>query len=209
MASDAGHAALILAAGASRRLGRAKALLRRDGEPLLARMLRQVRATGARRIVIVLGAAQDELRTVLPTAEALRHDGIECVSNPQWEEGLASSLRHGAQALRGHAGPCLVLGCDQPALVAAHLRALLTIAAGSPSGCAGIDHGDRIGLPVVVPPALLARAATLHGDRGLRDALNALPFHTLGRLEAPELRLDIDTPDDLARALALGLVDPD
>lgn len=209
MPSDRSHTALILAAGASRRLGRPKALLRRDGEALLPRMLRQVQATAPARIVIVLGAAQAQLRAVLPSPAALRHDEVECVDNLEWEEGLASSLRHGVRVLDGHRGPCVILGCDQPALVAAHLQALIAIAAASLSGCAAVDHGDGVGLPVVANPELLAKARSLQGDRGLRDALNALPFHTLGRLAAPELQRDIDTPADLERARADGLIDRD
>ena len=209
MAAERTHAALILAAGASRRLGRPKALLRRDGETLFLRMLRQVQATTPTRIVIVLGATHTELRAELPSPAAQVHAGIECIDNPDWNEGLASSLRCGARALEGHRGACLILGCDQPALVTAHLQALLAIADVALSGCAAVDHGDGLGLPVVANPELLARAHALQGDRGLRDALNALPFHALGRLEAPELGRDIDTPADLERARADGLIDPD
>jgi molybdenum cofactor cytidylyltransferase len=203
------HAALILAAGASRRLGQPKALLRRDGEALLARVLRDVCATAPERVVIVLGAAQDALRAALPASDALRDAGIECVENPDWEEGLASSLRCGARTLARHPGACLIVGCDQPALELSHLQDLLGLAAASPRGCAALDHGDRVGLPVVVPADVLVQARGLQGDRGLRDLINALPAHAFGRLVASALQRDIDTPDDLRRARADGIIDAD
>jgi molybdenum cofactor cytidylyltransferase len=59
----------------------------------------------------------------------------------------------------------------------------------------------------VVTLARLAQAQP-QGDAGLREVLNALTPDTVGRLAAPELELDLDTPADLATATARGLIDP-
>ncbi|WP_206412747.1 NTP transferase domain-containing protein, partial [Lysobacter enzymogenes] len=109
-------AAVLLAAGASRRLGRPKQLLRRDGETLLRRGARLALASAAARTVVVLGARADALRGEL--------DGlaVEIVLNPDWQDGMAASLAAAARALAGFDGAVLVLACDQPALELAHLR---------------------------------------------------------------------------------------
>lgn len=130
------HVAVVLGAGGSRRLGRPKQLLTRAGEPLLRRAARLGLASGAARTVVVLGAAH-ELMTV-----ALCGLDVERVLNPDWQDGLAGSLRCAARALGEHAASVLVLGCDQPALASDHLRRLLQGAATAASGCAATVHGD-------------------------------------------------------------------
>jgi molybdenum cofactor cytidylyltransferase len=209
MANEGTHAALILAAGGSRRLGRSKVLLKRDGEALLQRVVRLAAASGAAPIVVVLGADPMTLRALLAARRRDFDRRLEIIENPDWAEGLASSLRCGAQALAAHRGPCLVLGCDQAALELVHLVALLEGAAHSRSGCAATCHDAMLGLPAVVTPALLAQAHALHGDRGLRDALSRIARTDVGTLLAPELGFDIDTPVDLGQARARGLIDPE
>src|SRR5687768_3772545 len=98
------HVAVVLAAGASRRLGQPKQALRRDGESLLHRAARLAMATAAQRVLVVLGARSDAL------AASIADLPVECLDNDGWEEGLASSLRIAARALADFGGPLLVLG---------------------------------------------------------------------------------------------------
>jgi molybdenum cofactor cytidylyltransferase len=196
------HLAVILAAGGSRRLGRPKQLLQRDGETLLRRALRIAAATAPRRLLLVLGAEREAL------AADVRDIDCEIVDNAGWQEGLASSLRCVQSRLRDARDAVLLLGCDQPALQGAHLDGLLAGTGLVSSGCAATGHGVRLGLPAVVSPDVLAFAAGLQGDQGLRGPLNALPVDSVWRLDAPELDFDLDTPADVERAIELGLLDP-
>ncbi|MGH8079110.1 MAG: nucleotidyltransferase family protein [Lysobacter sp.] len=196
------HAAVVLAAGGSRRLGRPKQLLTRDSETLLHRAARLVLASEAARSVIVLGAAHTRMR------EALASLAVETVVNGEWEQGLSSSLRVAANALSDFDGPILVLGCDQPALDIGHLRALLTGAATAASGCAACAHGEALGVPALIAPSLWRQATGLHGDRGFSAALARQPEGTVWRLRAPELEHDLDTPADVDLAIASGWLDP-
>jgi molybdenum cofactor cytidylyltransferase len=198
---SAGHAAIVLAAGGSRRLGRPKQLLTRDGETLLRRALRLAIDTEPLQLVVVVGAYDDAIAATVA--------GLDCevVINPRWQEGISSSLQCAAQLLRAHAGPTLILGCDQPALEAGHLQQLLRGAANAVSGCAASVHGGRLGIPVVVPATVLQQAHGLAGDRGFGDYLSALPAGALWRLAAAELQLDIDTPENEQAAIARGLLD--
>ncbi len=198
---SAPHAVVVLAAGGSRRLGRLKQMLLRDGETLVHRAVRLAAATRPARLIVVAGASSERIAAAVADLPA------DVLVNARWETGLAVSLQLAARALAAHAGRVLVLGCDQPALELAHLQALLAGAAHSASGCAATRHGGRSGAPAVLPPSLLQTAAALHGDRGFGQALSALAPGSVFQLHAPELQLDIDTPENEQAAIARGLLD--
>jgi molybdenum cofactor cytidylyltransferase len=194
-----GHDAVVLAAGASRRLGQAKQLLRRGGETLVHRAVRLAAATAPRRLLVVTGANRQAV------TDAVHGLPCDCVHNAGWDSGLAGSLRIAADALQG-VGRVLLLGCDQPALEAAHLAALLSGARDAASGCAATLHADGAGIPAVVPQDWLHALPTA-GDRGLGARLRALPDAAVFLLDAPALRFDIDTPQALAEAVRRGWID--
>ncbi len=195
------HAAVVLAAGGSRRLGRPKQLLCRDGETLVHRALRLASATHPQRLLLVTGA------DAMQVAEAGAGFDAECAVNHDWSQGLSGSLQCAASALAGFDGKVLVLGCDQPALETHHLQALLDGARRSASDCAATAHGEAAGIPALVTmPLLMEASARLQGDRGLGAQLTAMA-ESVWRLDAPELRLDIDREDDVLAAVALGLLD--
>ena len=199
--SAARHAAIVLAAGGSARLGSPKQLLTRAGEPLVRRALRLVLDTRPSRTLVVTGHGSDAV------AAALAGLVFERVENARWRDGLSSSLALAAEALAAHDGPTLVVLCDQPALDADHLGGLIERAANAESHCAATYCGDMLGAPAVVSAVLLASARGLGGDRGLGAMLRALPSASVAQLEAPELALDLDTPDDVAEARRRGWVD--
>lgn len=191
------HAAVVLAAGLSRRLGRPKQLLCRDGVSLLRHALDAVLATAPLRVVAVLPADAPAIEREI--------DGlpVERCFNPAAQTGIAGSLQLAAAALAGHAGPTLIVGVDQIHLRPAHLVALL---AADPDGDVVSGYGAAFGLPVRVGAATLRRAAELSGDAGFRSLWSrsgVLPR----RIEAAELAFDLDTPDTLAAAVAAGWID--
>ena len=195
------HLAVVLAAGGSRRLGRSKQLLLRDGETLVHRAVRMALATQPARVFLIVGGNVDAVRAAVADLD------VEVVFNAAWEEGLASSVRAAAVALAGSQARCLLLGCDQPALQMSHLRALLEGASVSDSACAATVHGDALGIPVVVTTSVLAEARELVGDRGLRAVLQRLPRESIHLLDASELRFDLDTPADVQTAIERGWLD--
>ena len=197
---NAAHDAVVLAAGGSRRLGQPKQLLMRDGEPLVRRVARLAAATLPRRMVVVTGAHREAVM------HAVRGLDCDCIHNPDWERGLASSLQIAAEALSDRDNSVLVLGCDQPALEAAHLGSLLSGARNATSGCAATMHTGGAGIPAVVPGAWLQGLPPV-GDRGLGLRLRALPIASLSLLQAPELEFDLDTAADVEQARLRGLLD--
>ncbi len=195
------HAAVVLAAGGSTRLGRPKQLLTRDGETLVHRAARLALESGAARVLVIVGAHADEVCTAVAALP------VECIANPAWSSGMAGSLRLAAEALAAHAGATLLLVCDQPALEVAHLHALREAAQRVPSGSAATRFGERLGIPAWVCAPLLQKASTLKdGDRGLRDVLNAASVE-IAACDAPALAHDVDTPDDVAAAVVQGWLD--
>ena len=198
---SAAHAAVVLAAGGSTRLGRPKQLLTRDGETLVHRAARLAFESGASRVLVIVGAHAHEVRAAVADLPA------ECLVNPAWQTGMAGSLRLAAETLASHSGATLLLACDQPALEMAHLYALGEAAQRAPSGSAATGFGERLGIPALVSAQLLHKALALEdGDRGLRDVLNAAGAEVVG-CDAPSLAHDIDTPADAAAAIARGWLD--
>ena len=186
------HGAVLLAAGGSTRLGAPKQLLTRGGETLLHRAARLLQATRPARLVVVLGFDAARLLGEL--------DGIDCtiVVNEDWARGLSTSLQAAAREL-GDVQRVLVSVCDQPALDARHLDALLRA-----SGCAATRHGDRLGVPALLDAATWSRVHELTGDRGFGALLDA---RECTAIDAPELGFDLDTPGDVEAARRRGWLD--
>lgn len=195
------HAVVVLAAGSSRRLGQAKQLLRRHSETLLHRAVRLAVATSPATLVVVLAELQRAWQQELTGLD--HHLAI----NPAPHLGMAGSLLAAAPQVRDFRR-VLVMTCDQPGLEGAHLTALLRGAQDAVSGCAASALGETLGVPAVVPGAWFAALAEDGRDQGFRERLRAVPPADIQVLRSPGLEHDIDTPDDLQAARALGLIDP-
>jgi molybdenum cofactor cytidylyltransferase len=180
-------AAVVLAAGASRRLGELKQLIRLDGETLVERAVRVCREAGCEPVVVVLGASANLVRQSCVLGDAL------VIVNEQWADGMASSLRAGVRALEPDVEGCVIIACDQPAVTAQHLRDL--IASGDTTAS---EYVGRRGVPAYFPAGMFPALMRLYGDAGAREMLKETRA-----VKLPGGELDVDTPDDLARAREL------
>jgi molybdenum cofactor cytidylyltransferase len=192
-ASPTSPAAIILAAGASHRLGQPKQLVVYNDETLIHRSIRVATEAGASPVLVVLGANALRIR------EAIHFlPNIHIVENESWSEGMASSIRTGIAALHQYAPDALaalILACDQPSVTADHLRQLIA-ASNNGSDTVASTYADRRGIPAIFPSAIFSQLNQLTGDRGARDILQA---HDLLTIPLQNGDLDIDTPFDLAR----------
>ena len=174
--------AVLLAAGGSRRFGAPKQLLRFRGEALVRRAARAALGAGADETLVVVGAHEDEVR------EAIADLPLRTVANPDWESGLASSLRVGVAGARH--GSVLVLLADQPHVDAALLASLIEAGRGGAARVA-CDYAGTPGVPAFFADA--NELAGLSGDRGARDLLRNA---SVQRIPFPEGAVDIDTEGD-------------
>lgn len=194
-------AGLVLAAGAGSRFGGRKLLAPIDGRPVLAHVLDALAAAGLAEVTVVLGTDADALEAAVPWR------GERRVRNPRPEDGLASSLRTGLDALAEEPGDppveaaVVALG-DQPALDPAVVRALLGAAGRTGRPFVRPRYADDPAPnPVLVRRTAWARVAGLSGDRGLGPLLDARP-DLVEEVPVPGRNPDVDTPADLAALLA-------
>ena len=165
-------AGLVLAAGGSRRLGRPKQLEPwGDGETLLGSVVAATRDFGLDEIWIVLGA---EAERVMAEVDL---DDFGIVENPEWEEGLASSLRAGLDAITrsSKADAALVVLGDQPGVPKEVVERLVDRRARSKAMAIVPKYRYLWGNPVLIDRALWPRLMSLTGDDGAKRLLEAHP----------------------------------
>ncbi|NYF79389.1 NTP transferase domain-containing protein [Granulicella arctica] len=179
-------AAVVLAAGASTRLGIAKQLVVFGGETLLDRAVRVAVEAGCSPVVVVLGASAALIR------ERCSLHGAQVVVNEAWADGMASSIRCGFGAL-GDVDGCVVMTCDMPTVTSMHLRLLMVAGELTAS-----SYAERRGVPAYFPVAVFAELMELHGDAGGRELLKSARI-----VELPGGEFDVDTVEELEQARKL------
>jgi CTP:molybdopterin cytidylyltransferase MocA len=184
-------AGLLLAAGAGRRMGRPKALLRdMQGVPFLSRAVGELLEGGCADVTVVLGAGVDQARALLDAVAA------EVVVADDWQEGMGASLRAGLAALRPGSSAALVSLVDLPDVTAAVVARLLA----EPVTSRSLARAAYDGVPG--HPVLLGRdhwqgvAQGASGDKGARDYLAPRQVRLVECGDLASGR-DVDTPSDL------------
>lgn len=156
--------AIVLAAGASTRLGEPKQLLRdHSGEALVHKVAREALAAGAHPIIVVIGAVKIELQAALSDLP------VSTVVNTNWSEGLASSIRAGVREAT-LVDALLMLTCDMPSVGIPHLTAMLKAAAEGAARVASTYDYTR-GIPAIIRREEFAQLEALTGDRGAKALL--------------------------------------
>ena len=195
-------AAIVLAAGASRRLGRNKLLLPFRGGTVLSATVARVLESPVDQAVVVVGHEADDVRRLggLPADPRL-----SVVDNPDWASGMASSLRTGLAACADAVAVIVALG-DQPGIDPAVVARLVDASrAGAALAVpihedASTPEGERVGHPVLFGRALFAELGALFGDTGAREVVKRHWART-ARVEGAPVR-DVDTEADYAALVA-------
>lgn len=187
--------AILLAAGASTRLGQPKQLLRpaiAAGRTMLEHAVQLAQHSGFSPVLVVLGADADTIRNATDLSLCI------VVENPDWKEGMASSIRAGVRAVMAQRMPPTGVGfmvCDQPALTSNHLQRLLAVHAAEPEKAAVSRYAGRHGVPAILPSAMFPALLALTGDRGA-GSLWQRQDTSVCPIDFPGGEWDIDTMDD-------------
>lgn len=187
---------VILAAGASTRMGTPKQLIEFEGRPLLLRAVEAALASSAWPVVVVLGAHTEKIRPLLARLPVL------IAENPAWSEGMASSIRAGittvsqfSRALDG----ALVALCDQPAFSAETIATLLAAQHITGRSIVAARYNRRNAAPAFFLREHFPALTALTGEAGARELLNG-DANRVAAVDLPALALDLDTPADVAAA---------
>lgn len=181
---------LVLAAGASTRLGEPKQLVRLNGRPLLHTMVSRAVAVAGHAVTVVLGAHAERLTTLL------RHSPASVIVNRQWEEGVGASIRAGIAGLPPACDAVLLMLADQVAVTVDDLKRLTSAWKGQDTVIAASAYAGIVGVPAIFPRWCFSELMALRGDHGARSVLHR---HTdrLARVQMPNAAIDLDTPTQL------------
>lgn len=189
-----GVGAVMLAAGASKRMGTDNKLLQTvDGRPMVRRVAEAALASAADSVIVVTGHEADRVR------RALSGLNVHFVHNPSYEDGLSTSVRIGVGRVPNDCMGAMMLLGDMPKLTADTLNALIARfrACGGRSIIAPVHKGRR-GNPVVWPREFFADMMDQSGDVGARRLLKRYADRIEKiEVDTPAIFLDVDTPDDL------------
>ncbi|MBI2756706.1 MAG: nucleotidyltransferase family protein [Chloroflexi bacterium] len=163
------YAALLLAAGASSRMGRPKPLLRFQGKTLLRRAVDTAIEVPCGQVIVVLGSQANQM---LPELEGT---GATVVLNEQWAEGLSTSLRGGLSYVSGDARGVFIYPVDMPYVTAEVLRVLAETQHASGRAATMAEVGGVRGVPAFVTRSVLTSLMIQEGDSGGATYLRAHP----------------------------------
>ena len=186
-------AIIILAAGASVRMGIPKQLLKFGGVSLVRRAACAAIDCGVGPVIIVLGANAELIQPELQGLE------IILTVNSEWKSGMSSSIRHGLEALLKIAPDTegvLLMPADQPNVSSRSLGKIIQAQLQGNAGLVAARFNDVIGTPAFFSRHYFGELLKLEGGGGARSLLDRYRERVLP-VDLPEAELDLDTPEDL------------
>lgn len=184
---------IILAAGASSRMGQSKQLLPLQGTTLLERIVTTAQALKASHTVVVLGANEKQHAAILK-----KNTNVQSIVNPAWQNGMGSSLKTGLQHLLSISrttDAIIILVCDQPAVTTVYLEGIVGQYKTSGKAIIASFYSGSPGVPALFDKTIFPELLNMDDNHGAKkiiqkhEALTELiPF--------PEGSIDLDTPED-------------
>lgn len=188
-------AILILAAGASQRLGTPKQLLHWKGTTLLEHTIKEVLTTSIGEVFVVLGAHIDDIQ------QQIYSYPITIIENKNWQEGMGTSIACGIQQLQAF-DQVLITLCDLPLIDQGHYQKLLQEHSQTSKGITTTVFETIIGVPAVFDRSYFKTLSKLSGDRGAR-ALIQKEIADVQVVKADVPFTDIDTIEDYRKLIRL------
>lgn len=185
-------AVIILAAGDSSRLGRPKQLLTYTEKPLLQIAIDNAKEIEPDLVMVVLGSNMQLIESQINT------DGTIIVENPNWENGLASSIKSGLNALTkisSNIDAIILMVCDQPFVDSKILKALLHEQARTGHAIVGCKYDDTKGIPALFHKSVFPKLLCLEGDTGAKKLFEEYK-EVASFVSFKDGGIDIDTSED-------------
>jgi molybdenum cofactor cytidylyltransferase len=186
-------AAIILAAGASTRLGQPKQLLKLQGQSLIRRAAVAVIGAGCNPTFIVTGSESNQI------VQELYDLPVQSVFNADWGNGIGSSLRAGVRALQNFAlqpNAVVIAVCDQPYMNSEVIERLIDGWHQGGKAIAACQYGGAYGTPCCFASSKFLELSQVSDDSGAKRILSADPVN-LTLVPWPLGALDLDLPEDL------------
>lgn len=183
---------ILLAAGASTRLGQPKQQLMFRGQSLLQHALQTAQTSVASSVVIVLGAGAADIQ------RATNLNSAYVVENPEWPEGMASSIRVGLTNLLNitpETEAAIFMVCDQPFVTPALLNELISTFTQTNKEIIACAYQDTLGTPVLFSKKYFPELFNLQGQEGAKKLIKRYDGN-VAAVSFPEGQIDIDTTQD-------------
>ncbi len=188
---------IILAAGASVRLGTPKQLLKFRGETLLRRIARESLASVCRPIVDVFGHDADKFN------DELKDLDVQTIENADWKSGMGGSIKTGLKKLLEMKNSCagaVITVCDQPFVTAATINDLVKIHQKKETLIVASEYEKTLGVPALFDRKIFVNLQNMENG-GAKQIINQFSAETIS-FPFPDGAFDVDTPDDYARLSA-------
>jgi len=184
---------LVLAAGASSRLGQPKQLLALEGGTLLDATLSVARACRFDQLLVALGAASEQVRASVDLSNA------DVVENPAYGSGCSSSISAGLRSVDDRADGLVLLLGDQPGIDPADVARLISDHQAPMALC---RYDDGLGHPMWFRRALFPELSQLHGDKAVWRLLHSGRYDVREVIVKGPIPRDVDTAEDYEALLA-------
>lgn len=183
---------VILAGGASTRLGKPKQLLQYHGKTLLNHAVNEAMNAKADAVVVILGKNADLFQ------KEIDKEKVRVVINRDWEEGMASSVRLGLDTLlktKPYMDAVIFMVCDQPHISSSVLNELITTQQKTTKQIVTCNYGGSMGPPALFHKKYFRELAKLNGDVGAKNIIRQ-NMNDVATVLFPEGKIDIDTQED-------------
>lgn len=187
-----------MAAGGSSRLGRPKQLVKFKGKPLLQHTIDLVEKLDFKKKILVLGSSQDLILNEVDSKN------FEVLSNPDWEQGMAGSIKIGLQELSRDVEMehILLLLSDQPFLTTEYIQRLSMAHVYQKPMATYSKYGSEMGVPAIFSKAAFPFLENLKGDQGAKKLTTNADF-VYRTIEFEHGGFDIDTEADVEKLKGL------
>ena len=193
MESPSHIAIVVLAAGASKRMGSPKQLLKWGDGTLIGNAIETVSKLASNELIVVLGAHYELIKNVIQTSP------VTILNNENWEKGLGSTIAFAVEYLqnsKSNVDGVLITLCDQPLITADFLNLFISKFQSGKNQILATSYGNgKQGVPVLFDKVYFNDLEKLNSDEGAKEILKKYSSH-MEALTPPMDNKDLDTSEE-------------